>query len=238
MNVRILLLFVAGLAALVALLWLNTESEREPSWFIHASSPKVIGGYGDNFAYSGENVRPVEGVLELRLNRSQQRGKITVSLQTTEASGPLHVSAEQSFDGEIALVSQIDPSSTVNEEVFIHGDTGIGGPELPRTYATVVGWSRFDVFVDGALVYEDLSGEWALIQALRKSDGAIRQSGLIYSPLLRDKRGFADPEANEFLLLLHSDAEDSNNVPSYTVALHLVFTEVTIEIGPLKDLGT
>ena len=236
MNYRILL-FLASLAALVALLWLNTGSKGEPSWFIHASFPKVIGGYGDNYAYSGDNVRPVEGVLELRLNGSRQRGTITVLLQTTEASGPLHVSAEQPFDGEITLVSQIDPSSTVNEEVFIHGDTGIGGPELPRTYATVVGWSRFDVFVDGALVHEDLSGEWALIQALRKSDGAIRQSGLIYSPLLRDKRGFANPEVNEFLLLLHSGAVDSNNVPSYAVALHLVFTDVTIEIGPLEDLG-
>jgi len=86
-------------------------------------------------------------------------------------------------------------------------------------------------------MYEDLSGEWALIQALRKNDGAIRQSGLVYSPLLRDKRGFADPEASEFLLLLHSDAEDSDNVPSYAVALHLVFANVTIEMGPLKELG-
>jgi len=236
MNVR-LLLFLAGLAALVALLWLNTESAREPSWVIHATSPNVIGGYGDNFAYSGDNVRPVEGALDLRLNASRQIGKITVSLQTSEASGPLHVSAEQSFDGEIILVSQISPSSTVNEEIFIHGDTGLGGPELPRTYATVVGWSRFDVFVDGALIHDGLSGEWALIQALRKSDGAIRQSGLIYSSLLRDKRGFADPEANEFVLLLHSGAEDSENLPPYEVALHVVFTEVTIEIGPLKDLG-
>jgi len=72
--------------------------------------------YGDNFAYSGDNVRPVEGALELRLNARRQIGKPTVSLQTSEASGPLHVSAEQSFDGEITLVSQIDPSSTVNEE--------------------------------------------------------------------------------------------------------------------------
>ncbi len=236
MNYRILL-FLAGLAVLFGWLWLNTGSEGEPSWFIRASSPKVIGGYGDNFAYSGENVRPLGGTLELRLDAARQIGKITVSVQTTEASGPLHVSAEQLFDGEITLVSQIDPSATVKEETFIHGDTGIGGPELPRTYATVVGWSRFDIFVDGALVHENLSGEWALIQALRKSDGAIRQSGLIYSPLLREKRGFADVEQSEVLLLLHSDAEDSENLPPYEVALHVVFTEVTIEIGPLKDLG-
>ncbi len=238
MNVRILLIFFAGLAALVAVLWLNTGSEGEPSWFIDATSPKVIGGYGDNLAYTGQNVRPVEGALELRLNATRQMGKITVSLQTSEESGPLHVSAEESFDGEITLVSQIDSSSTVNEEVFIHGDTGLGGPELPRTYATVAGRSRFDVFVDGALVHEDLFGEWALIQALRKSDGAIRKSGLIYSPLLRDKRGFADVEQNEFLVFLHSGVEDSENLPPYEVALHVVFTDVTIEIGPLKELGT
>ena len=237
MNPRFLLVLV-GLAALFGWLWLNTASEGESTWFIRASSPKVIGGYGDNYAYSGEYVRPVEGSLELRLNVTRQIGKITVALQTTKASGPLHVSSEEKLDGKITLVSQIDATATVNEEVFIHGDTtGLGGPELPRTYATVVGWSKFDVFVNGALIYEGLSSEWALIQALRKSDGAIRQSGLIYSPLLRDKRGFADVEQSELILLLHSDAEDSENLPPYEVALHVVFTDVTIEIGPLRDLG-
>lgn len=237
MDYRALLVLV-GLAALVGWLLLSTVVEREANWVIRADAPMVVGGYGDNFAYSGDNVRPVEGALELRLDATRQIGKITVSLQTSEASGPLHVSAEQSFDGEITLVSRIDRSSTVSEEVFIHGDTGIAGPELPRTYATVAGWSRFDVFVDGNFVHGDLSGEWALIQALRKNDGAIRQSGLLYSPLLRDKRGFADVERSEFLLLLHSGAEDSENLPPYKVALHVVFTDVTIEIGPLEELDS
>ena len=49
-----------------------------------------------------------------------------------------------------------------------------GARRVPCTYATMVDWSRFDVFVDGVLVHEDLSGEWVLIQALRRSDGAIR----------------------------------------------------------------
>ena len=79
-DCRILLVFVVGLAVLFGWLLLNTGSEGEPSWFIHANSPKVIGGYGDNFAYSGDNLRPVEGVLELRLNARRQIGKITVPL--------------------------------------------------------------------------------------------------------------------------------------------------------------
>lgn len=225
-----------GLATLLGWLWLNTGNESETTWIIRADAPMAIGSYGDNFAYSGEDVRPIDGSLELRLNTGRRAGRVSVSLQTIDASGPLRVSAKRSLDGEITLVSRIDRSSTVSEEIFIHGDTGIGGPELPRTYATVAGWSRFNVSENGALVYEDLSGEWALIQALRRSDGAIRQSGLLYSPLLRDKRGFADVEQSEFLLLLHSGAGDSENLPPYEVALHVVFTDVTIEIGPLRGL--
>jgi len=236
-NARILLV-LASLAALIGWLWLNAADESEPTWLIRAAAPLIVGGYGDNFAYSGETVRPVDGTLELRLDTTQQSGKLTATLRPGEASGSWRVAAEEELDGEITLVSQIDPSSTVNEEVFIHGDTRIGGPELPRTYATVVGWSRFDVFAGGRLIHEDLSGEWALIQALRKSDGAIRQSGLVYSPLLRDKRGFADVERSEFLLLLRSDAVDTDNAPPYTIVLHAVFTDVTIEAGPLKGLGT
>jgi len=231
-----LLLVLAGLATLFGWLWLNTENQSEPTWIIRADTPTVAGGYGDNLAYSGENVRPIDGSLELRLNTVRRAGRITVSLHTIDASGPLRVSAERSLDGEITLVSRIDRSSTVSEEVFIHGDTGIGGPELPRTYATVVGWSSFAISENGALVYEGLSGEWALIQALRRSDGAIRQSSLLYSPLLREKRGFADVERSEFLLLLHSGAEDSENLPPYEAALHVVFSDVTIEIGPLEEL--
>jgi len=231
-----LLLALVGLAVLVGWLWVNTASEGEATWLIRAEAPMIVGDYGDNFSYSGDNVRPVEGSLKLRIDAAQQTGKITVSLKTGEVSGPLQVSAERSLDGEITLVSPIDRSATVRDEIFIHGDTGTGGAELPRTYATVVGWSRFDVFVDGARVYEALSGEWALVQALRQGDGAIRQSGLVYSPLLRDKGGFADVERSEFLLLFQPDTEDSENRPADDVALHVVFTEVTIEVGPVNPL--
>jgi len=232
---RVLLLLV-GLAALFCWLWVDTGSEGEATWLIRAEVPMIIGGYGDNFSYSGDNVRPVEGTLKLRLDAARQIGKITASFKTGEVSGPLRVSADRSLDGEITLVAPIDRSSTVRDGGFIHGDTGTGGAGLPRTYATVVGWSRFDVFVNGVRVYEDLPGEWALIQALRQGDGAIRQSGLIYSPLLRDKGGFADVERNEFLLLFQPDTEDSENRPTDDVALHVVFTEVTIEIGPVQPL--
>ena len=112
---------------------------------------------------------------------------------------------------------------------MINGDIAGGDPNLPQTHALLAGKGAFDVYVDGKLTYENLQGEWSLADAVRQSDGSIRQSGLVYSPLLRDKAGFSDPERTEFTLLLHSGESDENNKPPYSVVLHIVFSDVTIE---------
>lgn len=243
------LLVVAGLAVVILWLLLSAVNKLAPGviepglsvgeqrlrWVMHATGAKIIGGYTDNFSYAGEAVRPVEGALELRLDEPHPLGRITVSLRTTQTSGPLHVSCEEKLVGEIRLVSRIDASASVSEETYIHGDTGIGGPELPRTYARIAGWSNFDLSVNGRLLYTELAGEWALVHALRRSDGAIRQSGLVYTPLLRDKTGFSDPTRSEFVLILHSKEFDPNNTPPYTVGLHLVFTETEISKSPTQE---
>jgi hypothetical protein len=209
-----------------------------PTWIVHADQPLLIGGYGDNYAYTGDGVRPIEGSLDLRLDLPQTDGTITVSLETTEESGLLRVSSSVALSGTIRLVSRLDPSDRVEEGIPVYGDTGNGGPELPRTLATLAGWSRFDLYVNDELRYSGLSGEWAVAQALRRGDGAIRQSGLVYSPLLRNKTGFSDPNESEFTLILHSEAPDPENNPPYDLALHLVFKQVTIEKSPSKETAS
>ena len=57
----------------------------------------------------------------------------------------------------------------------------------------------------------------------------------MYSPLLRNKTGFSDPEKIEFTLILHSEVPDPENDPPYALALHLVFTQVTIENEPAQE---
>jgi len=229
------ILLVIGVIALVGWFLLGTGEDEGPTWVVHADQSLIIGGYGDNYTYTGDGVRPLKGSLDLLFNLPQGEGRLIVSLETTEESGSLQISSSEELSGAFRLVSRIDRSNRVEEGIPIYGDTGNGGPELPRTLAILAGWSRFDLYVNDKIRYSNLSGEWAAAWALRRDDGAIRQSGLVYSPLLRNKTGFSDPENIEFTLILHSDVPDPENDPPYALALHLVFTQVTIEKGPTQE---
>ena len=229
------ILLAIGVIALVGWFLLGTGEDEGPTWVVHADHPVIIGGYGDNYTYTGDGVRPLKGSLDLLFNLPQGEGRLIVSLETTEESGSLQIFSSEELSGAFRLVSRIDRSDHVEEGIPIYGDTGSGGPELPRTLAILAGWSRFDLYVNDKIRYSNLSGEWAAAWALRRDDGAIRQSGLVYSPLLRNKTGFSDPEKIEFTLILHSEVPDPENDPPYALALHLVFTQVTIEKGPTQE---
>jgi hypothetical protein len=226
-------LFIVGVGIAVLFGWLLVTADSV--WRIRSNAPRIIGGYGDHFAYDGEATRPLEGTLDLHFNMSRSTGTLTVTLRTTDASGPLKLSSDTALEGRIKLVSQLDRSARIETGIPVYGDTGNRGPELPRTHAALAGWSRFDLFVGEDLLHSGLRGEWALIDALRRNDGAVRQSGLIYSPLLRDKTGFSDSTRKEFILILHSDESDVENRPPFAVVLHLVFEEIEIERAPRTD---
>jgi len=232
-SYRILIL-VGVVAALVGLLFMlpnKPMTTDNSAWVVHAEAPEVIGGYGDNFCYDGEGGQTLSGTLNLIIARDGS-GSIDGTVSTTEGSKPLHPTSSDELTGTIRIVSHIDASSDVSTDIDINGDTSRGDPSLPQTHALLDGKSTFDVYVNGPLLYEKLRGEWSLADAVRQSDGSIRQSGLLYSPLLRDKSGFSDPKRTEFTLLLHSEKSDANNKPPYSIALHLVFSDVTVEKQP------
>ena len=236
MSYRILIL-VGVVAALVGLLFMlpnrpgTGQAGDNSVWAIHAEAPEVIGGYGDNFCYDGKGVQTLSGTLNLVIAKDGS-GSIDVAFSITEGSEPLHPTSSDELTGTIKIASHIEASADVRTDIDINGDTADGDPSLPQTHALLAGRSTFDVYVNGDLLYENLRGEWSLADAVRQSDGSIRQSGLVYSPLLRDKSGFSDPKRTEFTLLLHSEKSDANNKPPYAIALHLVFSEVTVEKQP------
>ena len=65
-------------------------------WRLEATGVRSIGGYGDNFAYNGENVRPLEGRAEIQLDTQNGTGTITIEVETTSESGPIRFSKDQS----------------------------------------------------------------------------------------------------------------------------------------------
>lgn len=233
MIYRILLL-VGVVAALVGLFFLypdHLSPGSDVAWSVQAGAPAIIGGYGDNFCYDGAGVQTLSGSLSMMIN-TDGTGSIEATISTGDSGSPLHPTSSDALSGTMRIVSRVDSSSQVREDLAINGDIPGGDPSLPQTHALLAGKSGFDVYVDGKLRYKDLRGEWSLADAVRQGDGSIRQGGLLYSPLLRDKTGFSDPSRMEFTLLLHSDAPDLKNNPPYSVVLHLVFSDVTIERQP------
>jgi len=232
-SYRVLIL-VGVVAALVGLLFMlpnNSTTESNLGWTVHAEAPELIGGYGDNFSYDGKGVQTLSGTLNLVIAKDGM-GSLDAFVSTTDVAGPLHPSSTDELAGTIRITSRIDSSSQVRTQVEINGDISGGDPNLPQTHALLSGKGAFDIYVDGNMLYENLHGEWSLADAVRQSDGSIRQSGLLYSPLLRDKSGFSNPKRTEFTLLLHSDESDAKNKPPYSIVLHLVFSDVTIEKQP------
>ena len=63
-------------------------------WQLEATGVRIIGGYGDNFAYNGENVRRLDGKAEIELDPSNGTGRIVVEVETTQESGPIHYSKD------------------------------------------------------------------------------------------------------------------------------------------------
>ncbi len=52
-------------------------------WRLEATGVRIIGGYGNNFAYNGENVRPLEGHAQIQLDTQNGTGTITIEVETT-----------------------------------------------------------------------------------------------------------------------------------------------------------
>lgn len=227
-NLRSLLWLGVGAAVVVAG-WLLIAPHVVPvEWWIRAESPLVVGDSIDSFVYAGgESVRPVAGSGSLRIAASG-RGTIRVSLQPLESDPSFSLRDGSIVGRSWDLVSGVGDSSEVWTETPFHGNSGIGDTRLPETIALIAGQSGFDLTIDGNRRWNDLTGIWSIGHALRRVDGSIRQQGLVFSPLLREKTGFSDPERLELTLLLYENGKGSD------VLIHIVFRNVIIERSPKR----
>lgn len=180
-----------------------------------ASAPWLIGAADDHFSYDGSVVSQIEGTAALQVGPSREHTKLSIVLPITDklASVLPHDMAGQRMD----LRSSVGPGDTLSVEHRIHSATGFGDPRLPETYAVIAVQGVFQLVIDGRPVDREIPGFWSLGHAVRRSDGAIRNQGLIFSPLLRDRTIFSDPGRLEITVILYATPEEE------TVMLHLVF---------------
>ncbi len=224
-DLRALFWLAVGAAVIVAGWLLVAPLVFPGGWQVTAESPRVVGDSIDPFVYAGgELVRPVSGSAVVRLTRTG--GTVRLSIESPEPSPPLSMRDGSVVGRSWDLSSRVDRSAEVWSETVVNGNTGLGERRLPETVALLAGENRFDLTVDRNRRLTGLSGFWSIADSLRQDDGSIRQQGLVFSPLLRDKTGFSDPDRLELTLLLYEDGPGSN------VLIQLVFSDVVVERSP------
>jgi len=206
-------LVAVGLAAAWVLLVL-LPSSRDVRY--EARDPWAVGNTEDAFAYAGEGVDTIQGTANLRLDPNSAKGTLEFDLLPDDALTAL-------IHGEMperSIVLHIH-TEAVWSDLTIHGHSEVGDSRLPETHVLYAGSGRLELLLDGVRQPPPgWQGFWSIGDALRQSDGSIRNQGLVFSPLLRDQSGFPDPNRLELTLLVY-DSPDSD-----TVVLHLVFPDV------------
>jgi len=189
-------------AAFMIILGIVTFGQSDLGNLVYeAELPLIIGDVSDPFQYDGQHVRELNGIASLDVDPVLNEGTLIAELETTEASGPIVISATQQLEGTIRVVMdefygvELFKDGGIAEELLLHGATGIMTAVMPEMSAEVVGWGLLDIYLDGELLYEDLEGYFMVTDLVRRRFDAsfeIRRStdDVIYSPDLEDKTGF------------------------------------------------
>lgn len=212
----------------------DAASEADAArWTIEATEARIIGGYGDNFDYAGENVRPLDGSATMTVDAEAGTAQLEVNISTTEASGPIRFSANRSFEGDIRIMQRLNTSrmdrARIATDVFLHGDTGNEAPVMPKIYNYFATWGPAKIWVNGEEVVPMIGSHTMFSEQARDAAGKIVDGeGQVYSPMLDDKSGFTDPEETEFHFVAHTTEPDSDNFPPHTAWIHLHFSDVDV----------
>ena len=220
----------------------TSASEGQRDWSLRAQGALIIGGYGDNFNYDGDTVRPLVGTAVLDVDSVTDTGSVIAVIQTTAETGPIQISKDEAIEGEIKLVMRTFIEEApfmeggIAEYVWVHGDTQQGPPVMPRQFSYLAGWGLLDIYVNGQLLYRGLDGHFMYTDRARHGpeEGykVMRDDGTIYSPMLADKTRFTDSSRTELHIVGHSLIEDQGNFPPHSQWIHLNFSDVFVQEAP------
>ncbi len=223
---------------------LTFEGKHQSIWHLKAEKPYLIGGYGDNFNYSGSRVSPMLGKAEVLLDAVKDTGVIAIKL-----IGTMNPEKGKVYTGKFKIYFRPGKGgppfqeSGVADFVYMHGDTRQGPPVMPRERTYLGAWGVADVYLNGKLLYQNLSSHIMYTERVRdKSTKAIynRDKTGFYNPKTPADASIAAPDETEFHFVAHSGEKDKGNFPPNTVWMHLNFEEVrdvSSGCGPDCDCG-
>ena len=153
-------------------------------WKITGEEAQIIGKYGDNMQWDGENVKSVPGEIEINLDPENDIGKITA-----EIIGAINPEDRTILDGKIEIefkdFEETEPymNGGIANDLILFGDTEKEGKFLPRTKAFVAAWGKATLTLNGQEVYDDLKAVFILSEGTRRYDNKVRDDNdNIYTP--------------------------------------------------------
>ena len=170
----------------------------------------------DHMGNDVENVRPVEGTIEIDVDEIKNAGTFVAKLKVPE--GRLEISMDR--------FHEFSPCQNGGVAAFIyeHGDSGCGDTNWPKSLLYVAGWGYGHATLNGKRIYDNYQIHFMVTQGMRD-----RKSLKINYPLLNKKSpaGAINPTMQQLDFFIRSPEMDERNNPGRKVFDHFFAMEVT-----------
>ena len=204
---------------------------------VAAGNAWIVGGFGDNFTYTGERYTQTDGYVTIDVNDETNEGVLVAQWETKDwkyddtkspATGTMKV-IWTDFFGEADFMD-----GGIANDLMLHGDSGQEAPVLPTVYTYSAGWGSADVYLNDEMIYEDVVAHYMttdgtrdpITHAVHTKDGAG-----IFSPTPKggdSGDGFTYPDRILTHVVVHTDVKDTNNFPPFTMFMHINFENTSI----------
>lgn len=210
-----------------------------PSNVFHvaAGNAWIVGGFGDNFTYSGERYIQTNGHVTIDVNDETNEGVLVAQWETMDwkyddtkspATGTMKV-IWTDFFGEGDFMD-----GGIANDLQLHGDSGQEAPVLPTVYTYSAGWGSADVYLNDEMIYDDVVAHYMTTDGTRDpiTHAVHTKDGVgIFSPTPKggdSGDGFTYPDRILTHVVVHTDVKDTNNFPPFTMFMHINFENTSI----------
>ncbi len=215
---------------------------------LHAAAGNtwIVGGYGDNFVYTGENYSPTDGFATIDVNEETKEGILVAQWDVGDwkyddskppASGTMKV-IWTDFFGQADFMD-----GGIAKDLLLHGDSGQEAPVLPTVYAYSAGWGSADVYLNDEMIYDDVVAHYMITDGTRDpgTHAVHTRDGVgIFVPAPKggdSGDGFTYPDRVLTHVVVHTDELDPNNFPPFSMFMHINFENTSISTVARPSLG-
>jgi hypothetical protein len=202
----------------------------------------------DSFDWEGREIRAIKGKAQLEIDPVANTGSIKAEWEDEYGywtykqktfAPPHHATGVRIGPSKDTVIMVEDDPVTTN--VYLHGNTGVGGPVAPTFFSLLATWGPAKITLNGEPFDNPFPGPttpmWAghtiVSEEIRGTDGVVRTtSGEIYHPE-HNFEGRVYPDKLNFNLAFHdvSESEMTDNIPpSHRFFYRISFKKVKIKL--------